>query len=138
MKETFINNVVQGMIPFLDNAQLEELQYVLRQNLMGKSVVQEEPLDPIEQQMENQRLSELFIAAKRVEGCSEKSLKYYLDTITSTLQGIGKEIRHITTDDLRMYLTEYQARRNRSKRQRVSKKYIPTKSWKSCAIIARI
>lgn len=53
MKETFINDVVQGMIPFLDNAQLEELQYVLRQNLMGKSVVQEEPLDPIEQQMEN-------------------------------------------------------------------------------------
>ena len=48
MKETFINDVVQGMIPFLDNAQLEELQYVLRQNLMGKSVVQEEPLDPIE------------------------------------------------------------------------------------------
>ena len=130
MKETFINDVVQGMIPFLDNAQLEELQYVLRQNLMGKSVVQEEPLDPIEQQMENQRLSELFIAAKRVEGCSEKSLKYYLVTITSTLQGIGKEIRHITTstlqgigkeirhittDDLRMYLTEYQARRNSSK-----------------------
>lgn len=64
MKETFINDVVQEMIPFLDNAQLEELQYVLRQNLLGKSVVQEEPLDPIEQQMENQRLSELFIAAK--------------------------------------------------------------------------
>ena len=59
MKETFINDVVQGMIPFLDNAQLEELQYVLRQNLVGKSVVQEEPLNPIEQQMENQRLSEL-------------------------------------------------------------------------------
>ena len=115
MKETFINDVVQEMIPFLDNAQLEELQYVLRQNLVGKSVVQEEPLDPIEQQMENQRLSELFIAAKRVEGCSEKSLKYYLVTITSTLQCIGKEIRHITTDDLRMYLTEYQARRNSSK-----------------------
>lgn len=90
MKETFINDVVQEMIPFLDNAQLEELQYVLRQNLVGKSVVQEEPLDPIEQQMENQRLSELFIAAKRVEGCSEKSLKYYLVTITSTLQGIAK------------------------------------------------
>lgn len=48
----------------MDNAQLEELQYVLRQNLVGKSVVQEEPPDPIEQQMENQRLTELFIAAK--------------------------------------------------------------------------
>ena len=31
MNETFINDVVQGMTHFLDNAQLEELQYVLQQ-----------------------------------------------------------------------------------------------------------
>lgn len=115
MNETFINDVVQGMIPFLDNAQLEELQYVLQQTLHGKSIVQTEPLDPLAQEWENQRLLELFIAAKRVEGCSEKSLKYYSVTITAMLQGIGKEIRHIVTDDLRLYMTEYQAKRNSSK-----------------------
>ena len=115
MNETFINDVVQGMIPFLDNAQLEELQYVLQQTLHGKSVVQAEAPDLLAQELENQRLLELFIAAKRVEGCSEKSLKYYTVTITTMMQGIGKEIRHIVTDDLRLYMTEYQAKRNSSK-----------------------
>lgn len=115
MNETFINDVVQGMIPFLDNAQLGELQYVLQQTLHGKSIVQAEVPDPLAQELENQRLLELFIAAKRVEGCSEKSLKYYTVTITTMLQGIGKEIRHIVTDDLRLYMTEYQAKRNSSK-----------------------
>ena len=91
MNETFINDVVQGMTPFLDNAQLEELQYVLQQTLHGKSIVQAEPPDPLAQELENQRLLELFIAAKRVEGCSEKSLNYYTVTITAMLQGIGKE-----------------------------------------------
>ena len=115
MNKTFINDIVQGMTPFLDNAQLEELQYVLQQTLHGKSIVQAEPPDPLAQELENQRLLELFIAAKRVEGCSEKSLKYYTVTITAMLQGIGKEIRHIVTDDLRLYMTEYQAKRNSSK-----------------------
>lgn len=92
MNKTFINDIVQGMTPFLDNAQLEELQYVLQQTLHGKSIVQAEPPDPLAQELENQRLLELFIAAKRVEGCSEKSLKYYTVTITAMLQGIGKEI----------------------------------------------
>ena len=54
MNETFINDVVQGMTPFLDNAQLEELQYVLQQTLHGKSIVQAEPPDPLAQELENQ------------------------------------------------------------------------------------
>ena len=115
MNETFVNDIVQGMIPFLDNAQLEELQYVLQQNLQGKKVVQTEPSDILEQTVENQRCTELFLAAKRVEGCSDKSLKYYFSTISAMLQEIGKEIRHITTDDLRKYLTEYQEKRKSSK-----------------------
>lgn len=115
MNETFVSDVVQGMIPFLDNAQLEELPYVLQQNLQGKKVVQTEPSDILEQTVENQRYTELFLAAKRVEGCSDKSLKYYFSTISAMLQEIGKEIRHITTDDLRKYLTEYQEKRKSSK-----------------------
>lgn len=115
MNETLISDVVQGMLPFLDNAQLEELKYVLQQALQGKTVVELETADREERLMENQRLTELFIAAKRVEGCSEKSLKYYSDTISAMLREVNKEIRHIVTDDLRLYLTDYQAKRSSSK-----------------------
>lgn len=115
MNETLINDVVQGMLPYLDNAQLKELQFVLQQALLGKEIIISEPADIIEQQEQNNRLTELFIAAKRVEGCSEKSLKYYSDTISAMLAQVSKDIKHIVTDDLRLYLTDYQAKRNSSK-----------------------
>ena len=40
-----MRDVVRGMLPFLDNAQLEELQYVLRQALQEKTVVENDPMD---------------------------------------------------------------------------------------------
>lgn len=49
----------------------------------------------------------MFISSKRVEGCSEKSLKYYKSTIENMLNVLGKEIKHITTEDLRGYLSKY-------------------------------
>jgi len=58
---------------------------------------------------------DLFISAKRVEGCSAKSLKYYSVTIATMLSAIQKDIRHINTDDLREYLTEYQNGKHASK-----------------------
>ena len=56
-----------------------------------------------------------FLSAKRIEGCSEKSLVYYRKTIDAMLAAIGKGVSHITTDDLRSYLTGYQAQKNSSR-----------------------
>jgi len=57
----------------------------------------------------------VFIAAKRVEGCSEKSLRYYESTIRNMLECIGKPECQITTEDLRFYLDTYQRRGTVSK-----------------------
>jgi site-specific recombinase XerD len=57
---------------------------------------------------ENKPLLDSFIVAKRVEGCSERSLKYYYSTILNMLQKTNKTVKHITTDDLRQYLADYQ------------------------------
>ena len=56
-----------------------------------------------------------FITAKRIEGCSEKSLVYYDKTITTMIDKIEKLPQQITTDDLRAYLTQYQLERNVSR-----------------------
>ena len=56
-----------------------------------------------------------FIAAKRVEGCSDKTLKYYQSTIEMMISSLKKNIRQIVTEDLRSYLTDYQ-NRNQSSR----------------------
>ena len=111
MKQHLINDVIQGMIPYLDNAQAEKLQEVLQHTLFNYKVVENKGNEEISEQ----NLVELFLSAKRIEGCSEKPLKYYESTITSMLSELGKSIKHIVTDDIRTYLTEYQARKQSSK-----------------------
>ena len=111
MKQNLINDVVQEMIPFLNNAQAEKLQMVLQHTLFNYEVVESENKDNDSEQ----NLVELFLSAKRIEGCSEKSLKYYNATIQALLDGIGKPIKHIQTDDIRNYLTEYQTKKKSSR-----------------------
>jgi len=60
-------------------------------------------------------LLDVFIAAKRVEGCSEKSLKYYEGTIRQMLTIVSKPVRETNTEDLRGYLADYQKEHTSSK-----------------------
>ena len=60
-------------------------------------------------------LIESFLSAKRIEGCSEKTIKYYKSTIEIMYSTISKGVRHIQTEDLRTYLTDYQQKNNSSK-----------------------
>ena len=111
MKQNLINDVVRGMLPYLNNAQIEKLQAVMQHELFGYEVTESENKDTSAEQ----DLMELFLSAKRIEGCSEKSLKYYQATIEATILGIGKDVKHITTDDIRTYLTDYQAKKQSSR-----------------------
>ena len=111
MKQNLMNEVIQGMLPFLNNAQMERLQDVLQHTLFNYKVVENNS----NKELSEQNLVELFLAAKRIEGCSEKSLKYYESTILALLDDLGKDVKHIVTDDIRTYLTEYQARKQSSK-----------------------
>jgi len=111
MKQNLMNEVIQGMLPFLNNAQMERLQEVLQHTLFNYKVVENNN----NKELSEQNLVELFLAAKRIEGCSEKSLKYYESTILALLDDLEKDVKHIVTDDIRTYLTEYQARKQSSK-----------------------
>ena len=111
MKEELLQDIMQGMLPFLNNAQLQKLQEVIQFNLTAYEV---EKVSESTKHSE-QNFIELFIAAKRIEGCSEKSLKYYNATISAMVSAVDKEIRHIETEDVRRYLTEYQTKNRCSK-----------------------
>ena len=111
MKQNLINDVVKDMLPYLNNAQIERLQMVMQHTLWSYEVVGSENGDF----SVKRDLLDSFLSAKRIEGCSEKSLKYYQSTIDATLNGIGKEVKHITTDDIRTYLTVYQAKKGSSR-----------------------
>ena len=111
MKQKIVAAVVQGMLPYLNNAQTEKLQEVLLHTLWDYDI---SPSDGKTEEQEQDLLA-LFLAAKRIEGCSEKSLKYYQATTQAMLDGIGKPIKEIVTEDIRQYLTNYQQERHSSR-----------------------
>lgn len=111
MKEQLIAEIQRRMLSSLNNEQLMKLRSVLEDTFHGLTIIEEDPQTPNEER----DAVESFISAKRVEGCSEKTLTYYQKTIKSMVTGIGKQPRQITTDDLRVYLTNYQIQRRSSK-----------------------
>lgn len=112
MKEELITEIMQQMLPYLDNAQMKQLRQAMEQTLCHYDVTgaQTKP-----EEDDSNDLIAMFIAAKRIEGCSKKTLKYYQTTIDALVHSLEKNVRHIHTEDLRMYLTEYQ-NRNQSSR----------------------
>ena len=115
MNDEFVNDVLRDMLAYLDNGQAEQLRRVLKHNLSGYELQRKVDSAIEDTDAENARLTGAFLSAKRIEGCSEKSLTYYRKTIETMSETIGKGITHITTNDLRSYLTDYQAERKSSK-----------------------
>lgn len=113
MKDQFINTVMQHMLKLLDNQQLKVLKEVMEVALVSCDIV-ENSLSG-NKFPNNEQWVDAFIAAKKVEGCSPKTLVYYETTILKMLASINKSVSHITTDDLRKHLTERQANRSLSK-----------------------
>lgn len=111
MKQNLITDIVQGMLPYLNNAQSKRLQEVLQHTLVNYEVIE----DTDKAKESEHDFVELFLSAKRIEGCSDKSLKYYKSTIIAMLISLDKNVKYIVTDDIRGYLTEYQQKNGLSK-----------------------
>ena len=111
MKEQLITELQQQMLPYLNNEQLQKLREAMEYCLHGVEIITTD----YRQAQEQPDAISAFIAAKRIEGCSEKTLTYYRKTIDSMVASIGKTPAQINTDDLRRYLTEYQVQRKSSR-----------------------
>lgn len=106
MTTILINDIEQAMQGVLNNEQMSQLRKVLDytfRNINVSTKNSEEQSDN-----DNRILVENFLSAKRVEGCSDKSIHYYRSTLNNAILKIAKNVRHITTDDLRNYLNQYQ------------------------------
>ena len=112
MKHGLMTEVIQQMLPYLDNAQLKQLRLVMEQTLYHYEVT---GMETKPEEDDNDNLIAMFIAAKRIEGCSEKTLRYYQTTINAMVSSLGKNVLHILTEDLRTYLTEYQSKNHSSR-----------------------
>ena len=99
MQEKIVN-IINEMAEFLSIAQMKKLQEVLLRQFTEK----EQPSKPVS----NTAYLQLFLDAKRIEGCSDRTLRYYRTTNEHLLSRIDTPVRQITTDQIRRYLVEYQ------------------------------
>lgn len=100
-------DVLNEMSEFLSVSQLKKLQEVM----LGY-------LDKTEKEPEvasNAEYLEMFLEAKKIEGCSERTLKYYKDSVVHVISTIDMQFRKMTTEDIRSYLVQYQGINNCSK-----------------------
>lgn len=105
--EDTIKYILVDMDEYLTANQSQKLQRVLTSRLTSqtKSV----------SSVSNSNYLAMFLNAKKIEGCSERTLSYYKTTVEKLLDRITDPIRKVTTDDIREYLASYQGLNDCSK-----------------------
>lgn len=99
--------ILNEMSECLSISQMKKLQEVLLKNLTENTNAATE--------VSNDQYLQKFLEAKRIEGCSERTLQYYRVTVEKLLESITSPIRKISTEDIRTYLAEYQKNNDCSK-----------------------
>lgn len=105
--EEKIVRIINKMADYLNISQMKKLQEVLLQTFSENTIEKEE--------ISNEEYLRLFLDAKRIEGCSERTIQYYSVTVDRMLQNIENPVRKISTEDIRKYLVDYQKINNCSK-----------------------
>ena len=112
MKQKIINEISSNMVNYLNNEQLEQLKEALEHSLYNCEVVTSSHVNDV---ITNEKFLELFIIAKKIEGCSIRTTNYYEMILKRLIKNIKYSVKKITTDDLRNYLSDYQQNSNASK-----------------------
>ena len=100
-------NILNEMSEYLNVPQMKKLQEVLLKNLAENAAERK--------QIPNEEYLRLFLEAKKIEGCSERTIQYYRCTIEHLLASTSTPLRRLCTEEIRSYLVNYQTLRNCSK-----------------------
>jgi hypothetical protein len=102
--EEKVVKILNEMSEYLSIAQMKKLQEVMLK------VCAENEADKVE--IPNKDFLEMFLDAKKIEGCSERTLQYYRVTVEHLLSQMGNSVRKVTTEEIRTYLADYQKNSN--------------------------
>ena len=105
--EEKIVDILNEMSEFLSVSQMKKLQEV-----MIRAFTQKEQKRSA---IDNAEYLRMFLDAKKIEGCSRRTIQYYQVTIERLLENTSVPVRKITTEDMRIYLSDYQKMNNCSK-----------------------
>ena len=108
MKEKLIQEISNAMTEILSVEQIAQLNGVLLQVVSKYTITQDEEKAQHEETATNERLLEIFLSAKQVEGCTTPTIKYYGSTIRQLFKTMPKKVINYTTEDIRAYLAVFQ------------------------------
>ena len=112
MKTKIISKIQNQMKPYLNQGQYLKLTNTLLNSLQDIDVIDN---NNEMSEVDNFKLLDLFLSAKQVEGCSDKTIIYYKSTIEKMLMKIKKQVYNMNTDDLRKYLFDHKNEKHSSK-----------------------
>lgn len=107
MEESIVN-ILNEMAEYLSVPQMKKLQESLLKHLGTAETAQR-------CRATGEEYLKMFLDAKRLEGCSERTISYYRVTVQHFFSVVETPVRRITTDEIRQYLVDYQKRNNCSK-----------------------
>lgn len=96
--------VLNEMSEYLSIPQMKKLQEVIIRTFAENEAARTA--------ISNEEFLNMFLSAKRIEGCSERTIAYYQMTVQHMLSTTEKSVRKITTEEIREYLANYQKRNN--------------------------
>lgn len=103
MQEKIVS-VLNEMAEYLSISQMKKLQEVIIRNFAENEAKKKE--------ITNEEYLKMFLDAKRIEGCSERTIRYYRTTVEHLIVQVKTGFRKITTEEIREYLSNYQKRNN--------------------------
>lgn len=101
MKEKIVA-VLNEMSEYLSIAQMKKLQEVIIKTFAENEAAKTD--------IANDEFLKMFLASKRIEGCSDRTISYYQTTVKHLLSKTENSVRKITTEEMREYLSNYQKR----------------------------
>ena len=112
--EDILNDIVSEIKDVLSDKQMMQVSSSIK-DVLAKYEINKKASNEERREKENTELLETFLSAKKIEGCSDKTIHYYQSSIVKLLKGLSKSIKEICTNDIRRYLAEIQEKSNLSK-----------------------
>lgn len=113
-REDILNDIVSEIKDVLSDKQLMQVSSSIK-DVLAKYEINKKASNEERREKENTELLETFLSAKKIEGCSDKTIHYYQSSIVKLLKGLSKCIKEICTNDIRRYLADIQEKNDLSK-----------------------
>lgn len=110
MKNDLVNEVVYAMYPKLGDENADALKNCMHMFLTRYELSEKSTEVVVYKGDETQNLIRKFLIAKKIQGCTDRTLDFYRKSITNSFVKIGKMPTEVTPDDIRAYIAIRQIR----------------------------